>query len=74
MVPFHWSGNNALPVHSLLQNTLQLFITNSANIFLLEASPEYRGHYLEDQVELCKRILNMYRYLVMNVYMSQRTW
>ncbi|XP_037086533.1 ral GTPase-activating protein subunit alpha-1-like [Pollicipes pollicipes] len=61
-------------VRAGLQNTLQLFITNSANIFLLEPSPEYRGHYMEDQVELCKRILNMYRYLVMNVYMSQATW
>ncbi|XP_043246445.1 ral GTPase-activating protein subunit alpha-1-like [Amphibalanus amphitrite] len=68
------SGGPSASVRAGLQNTLQLFITNSANIFLLEASPEYRGHYLEDQVELCKRILNMYRYLVMNVYMSQRTW
>ncbi|RUS74693.1 hypothetical protein EGW08_017551 [Elysia chlorotica] len=54
-----------------LQKILQVFITNAANIFLLDADDE---SYLQDQVELCKRVLNIYRYVVMNVEMNQQTW
>jgi hypothetical protein len=43
-----------------LQNLLQLFVTNAANVFLLEVSPEY-PILLEEQVEMCKRVLNIYR-------------
>ena len=28
----------------------------------------------EEQVEMCKRVLNIYRYMVMNVKMEARTW
>ncbi len=43
-----------------MQNVLQLFVTNAANVFLLEVSPEY-PILLEEQVEMCKRVLNIYR-------------
>ena len=48
-------------------------MTNAANVFLLEVSPEY-PILLEEQVEMCKRVLNIYRYMVMNVKMEARTW
>ena len=60
-------------VRAGLQNVLQLFVTNAANVFLLEVSPEY-PILLEEQVEMCKRVLNIYRYMVMNVKMEGRTW
>merc|ERR1719471_2081818 len=60
-------------VRAGLQNVLQLFVTNAANVFLLEVSPEY-PILLEEQVEMCKRVLNIYRYMVMNVKMEARTW
>ena len=47
-------------VRAGLQNVLQLFVTNAANVFLLEVSPEY-PILLEEQVEMCKRVLNIYR-------------
>eukprot|EP00095_Tigriopus_kingsejongensis_P007384 maker-scaffold1916_size24942-snap-gene-0.4 protein:Tk07384 transcript:maker-scaffold1916_size24942-snap-gene-0.4-mRNA-1 annotation:"250 kda substrate of akt" len=62
-----------LAVRAGLQNVLQIFITNAANVFLLEISPEY-PILLEEQVEMCKRVLNIYRYMVMNVKMDARTW
>ncbi|GFO04867.1 ral GTPase-activating protein subunit alpha-1, partial [Plakobranchus ocellatus] len=54
-----------------LQRILQVFITNAANIFLLDADDDA---HLQDQVELCKRVLNIYRHVVMNVEMNQQTW
>ena len=62
-----------LAVRAGLQNVLQIFVTNAANVFLLEISPEY-PILLEEQVEMCKRVLNIYRYMVMNVKMDARTW
>ncbi len=44
-----------------LQNMLQVFVTNAANVFLLEVSAEY-PILLEEQVEMCKRVLNIYRW------------
>ena len=49
-----------LSVRAGLQNVLQIFVTNAANVFLLEVSSEY-PILLEEQVELCKRVLNIYR-------------
>ncbi|GFR74888.1 Ral GTPase-activating protein subunit alpha-1 [Elysia marginata] len=54
-----------------LQRILQVFITNAANIFLLDADDDA---HLQDQVELCKRVLNIYRHVVMYVEMNQQTW
>ena len=50
-----------LSVRAGLQNVLQIFVTNAANVFLLEVSPEY-PILLEEQVEMCKRVLNIYRW------------
>ncbi|XP_076041404.1 ral GTPase-activating protein subunit alpha-2 isoform X2 [Oratosquilla oratoria] len=56
-----------------LQNVLQVFVTSAANVFLLEVSPDY-PRLLDEQVELCKLVLNIYRYMVMNTRMEQKTW
>ena len=52
-----------LVVRAGLQNVLQIFVTNASNVFLLQVSSEY-PILLEEQVDLCKRVLNIYRYMV----------
>ncbi|XP_071163708.1 ral GTPase-activating protein subunit alpha-1-like isoform X35 [Mytilus edulis] len=54
-----------------VQKVLQIFITNAANVFLLQTED---SEMLVEQVDLCKKVLNIYRFLVMNVKMEQRTW
>lgn len=52
---------------------LRAFITNAANIFLMYVPPD-RPLLLEEQVDMCKRILNLYRFMVMKVDMDKETW
>ncbi|XP_038071739.1 ral GTPase-activating protein subunit alpha-1-like [Patiria miniata] len=61
-------------VEAGLQATIQVFITNSANVFLLEPVPNSQQQAIKDQVEICKRVLKLYRHVVMNVSMETRTW
>ena len=56
-------GAEQLIVRAGLQNVLQIFVTNASNVFLLQVSSEY-PILLEEQVDLCKRVLNIYRYMV----------
>lgn len=56
-----------------MQNMFQVFITNAANVFLLEVGPDEKT-YLDEQVELCKRVMNIYRYMVMKRHMEKATW
>ncbi|EEC20474.1 tuberin, putative, partial [Ixodes scapularis] len=56
-----------------VQNVYQVFITNAANVFLLEVATEERT-LLDEQVELCKRVMNIYRYMVMKQHMDKATW
>uniref|UniRef100_A0A8C8CZX5 Rap-GAP domain-containing protein n=1 Tax=Oncorhynchus tshawytscha TaxID=74940 RepID=A0A8C8CZX5_ONCTS len=51
----------------------QVFVTNSANVFLLEPANELKM-LLEEHVDMCKRVLNIYRSLVMHETMDQKTW
>ncbi|XP_062324670.1 ral GTPase-activating protein subunit alpha-1 isoform X2 [Osmerus eperlanus] len=60
-------------VHAGVQPTLQVFITNSSNVFLLEPANEVKI-LLEEHVDMCKRVLNIYRSLVMHETMDQKTW
>ncbi|XP_040285628.1 ral GTPase-activating protein subunit alpha-2 isoform X1 [Bufo bufo] len=55
------------------QATLQVFLTNSANVFLLEPCPEV-PMLLEEQVEACKSVLSIYRRMIMDLMMDKRTW
>lgn len=58
------------------QNVLQVFFSNSASVFLLFQIPKHEAAmaFLEEQVDICKRVLNIYRYAVMNTRMSSETW
>ncbi|GLH07913.1 Probable Rho GTPase-activating protein CG5521 [Gryllus bimaculatus] len=55
-----------LLVRAGLQNLLQVFISHAANVFMLEVSAEY-PLLLEEQVDTCKRVLNIYRYMLLLV-------
>ncbi|XP_073784323.1 ral GTPase-activating protein subunit alpha-1 isoform X3 [Danio rerio] len=67
------SSDSEYNVHAGVQATLQVFITNSSNVFLLEAANELKS-LLEEHVDMCKRVLNIYRSLVMHETMNQKTW
>ncbi|XP_048393632.1 ral GTPase-activating protein subunit alpha-1 isoform X6 [Stegostoma tigrinum] len=56
-----------------VQASLQVFITNSANILLLEPANEI-GVLLDEHVDMCKRVLNIYRYMVVHSTMNKKTW
>ncbi|KAG1693959.1 Ral GTPase-activating protein subunit alpha-1 [Nymphon striatum] len=72
---FYLTGNqDHLNVRAGLQNMLQVFITSAANVFLLEIKQDQPQELLDEQVDMCKRVLNIYRFMVMNVKMDQRTW
>ncbi|XP_056423617.1 ral GTPase-activating protein subunit alpha-2 isoform X2 [Hyla sarda] len=55
------------------QAALQVFLTNSANVFLLEPCPEVPT-LLEEQVEACKSVLSIYRRMIMDLVMDKKTW
>ncbi|XP_050708752.1 ral GTPase-activating protein subunit alpha-2-like isoform X3 [Eriocheir sinensis] len=65
--------NKDIHIRAGLQNVLQVFVTSVANVFLLEVSPDY-PRLLDEQVDVCKHVLNIYRYMVMNTRMEQKTW
>lgn len=50
---------------------LQVFVLNSSNAFLAKV---HNPTLLDEQVEMCKRIMNIYRYMVMKIYMNTSTW
>ncbi|CAH1392613.1 unnamed protein product [Nezara viridula] len=54
-------------------NVLQVFVTDAANVFLLDTGAEI-STLLDQQVDVCKRVLNIYRYMVMQTHMEARTW
>ncbi|XP_059812690.1 ral GTPase-activating protein subunit alpha-1 isoform X1 [Hypanus sabinus] len=60
-------------VYAGIQASLQVFITNSANILLLEPANEI-GALLDEHVDMCKRVLNIYRYMVVHTTMNKKTW
>ncbi|XP_017775856.1 PREDICTED: ral GTPase-activating protein subunit alpha-1 isoform X1 [Nicrophorus vespilloides] len=62
-----------LLVRAGLQNVLQLFMTHAANVFLLEVNTDV-PKLLEEQTDTCKRVLNIYRYMVMHTRMDNATW
>ncbi|XP_034267645.1 ral GTPase-activating protein subunit alpha-2 isoform X2 [Pantherophis guttatus] len=56
-----------------LQATLQVFLTNSANIFLLEPCNE-APELLKEQITSCRAVLSIYRRMIMEVSMNKKTW
>ncbi|XP_072617532.1 ral GTPase-activating protein subunit alpha-1 isoform X11 [Vulpes vulpes] len=55
------------------QAVLQVFIINSSNIFLLEPANDIKN-LLDEHTDMCKRILNIYRFMVVQVSMDKKTW
>uniref|UniRef100_A0A665VIC7 Ral GTPase activating protein, alpha subunit 2 (catalytic) n=1 Tax=Echeneis naucrates TaxID=173247 RepID=A0A665VIC7_ECHNA len=56
-----------------IQPTLQVFLTNSSNVFLLEPCQDV-PKLLENQVEVCKGVLSIYRHMIMDHTMNTQTW
>lgn len=52
---------------------LQVFLTNSSNVFLLEPCYDV-PKLLENQVEVCRAVLSIYRHMIMEQNMNRRTW
>ncbi|KFQ22904.1 Ral GTPase-activating protein subunit alpha-1, partial [Mesitornis unicolor] len=60
-------------VQAGVQSVLQVFIINSSNIFFLEPANEVKA-LLDEHTDMCKRILNIYRHMVVQVTMDKKTW
>uniref|UniRef100_A0A672JCK2 Rap-GAP domain-containing protein n=1 Tax=Salarias fasciatus TaxID=181472 RepID=A0A672JCK2_SALFA len=56
-----------------IQPTLQVFLTNSSNVFLLEPCQDV-PKLLDSQVEVCKGVLSIYRHMIMEHTMNTQTW
>ncbi|KAL2099141.1 hypothetical protein ACEWY4_005621 [Coilia grayii] len=56
-----------------VQPTLQVFLTNSANVFLLEPCHDV-PRLLDNQVEVCRAVLSIYRHMIMELSMNRQTW
>ncbi|KAK4823767.1 hypothetical protein QYF61_006222 [Mycteria americana] len=55
------------------QAALQVFLTNSANVFLLEPCIEVPA-LLKEQVDACKAVLSIFRRMIMELSMNKKTW
>ncbi|XP_075587715.1 ral GTPase-activating protein subunit alpha-1 isoform X1 [Dermatophagoides farinae] len=54
-------------------NMMNIFVMSSSNVFLLEV-PSEMVQILEKQVDVSKRVFNIYRYMVMKIEMEQSVW
>uniref|UniRef100_A0A8C3M0T7 Ral GTPase activating protein catalytic subunit alpha 2 n=1 Tax=Chrysolophus pictus TaxID=9089 RepID=A0A8C3M0T7_CHRPC len=66
----HYSDKN---VKAGAQAALQVFLTNSANVFLLEPCIEVPV-LLKEQVDACKAVLSIFRRMIMELSMNKKTW
>lgn len=55
------------------QAVLQVFLTNAANVFLLEPCAEV-PILLKEQVDACKAVLIIFRRMIMELTMNKKTW
>ncbi|XP_004584821.2 ral GTPase-activating protein subunit alpha-1 isoform X6 [Ochotona princeps] len=83
----NWANNGSYPdalpnapeeateenIRAGTQAVLQVFIINSSNIFLLEPANDIKN-LLDEHTDMCKRILNIYRHMVVQVSMDKKTW
>ena len=70
---FPRNENDPKEIRVGLSRVIRSFVSNSANIFVLEV-PVDKPLVLEEQVEMCKRVLNIYRFMVMKLDMDKETW
>lgn len=52
---------------------MKVFLTNSSNVFLLEPCQDV-PKLLDNQVEVCKGVLSIYRHMIMEHTMNTQTW
>uniref|UniRef100_A0A673C0Y9 Rap-GAP domain-containing protein n=1 Tax=Sphaeramia orbicularis TaxID=375764 RepID=A0A673C0Y9_9TELE len=52
---------------------VNVFLTNSSNVFLLEPCQDV-PKLLDNQVEVCKGVLSIYRHMIMEHTMNTQTW
>jgi hypothetical protein len=74
----------AQSIRAGMQNVLQVFVTNAVNVFMVSTShlnmylpsksKEDATTPLDEQTEICKRVLNIYRTMVMKTKMESKTW
>jgi hypothetical protein len=64
-------GRNTKLGYTSFNDLLQIFVLNSSNAFLTKVQ---NPTMLDEQFEMCKRIMNIYRYMVMKIYMNTPTW
>ncbi|XP_058130699.1 probable Rho GTPase-activating protein CG5521 isoform X3 [Anopheles coustani] len=76
---------NAGSIRAGLQNVLQVFVTNAVNVFMVNTA-HLNLHFqsktnadgfatpLDEQTDICKRVLNIYRTMVMKTRMEPKTW
>lgn len=67
------NGDPYLLPESNLYRCLQVFLTNSSNVFLLEPCHDVHK-LLENQVEVCRAVLSIYRHIIMEHNMNRQTW
>jgi hypothetical protein len=73
-----------LSIRAGMQNVLQVFVTNAVNVFMISTShlnmyvssksKDESTTPLDEQTEICKRVLNIYRTMVMKTKMESKTW
>ncbi|XP_059614307.1 probable Rho GTPase-activating protein CG5521 [Phlebotomus argentipes] len=73
-----------LIIRAGLQNVLQVFVTHASNVFMIHTeqlniifqskSRDITTTALDEQTDICKRVLNIYRTMVMNTRMDGRSW
>lgn len=51
----------------------KVFLTNAANVFLLEPCVEVPV-LLKEQVDACKAVLIIFRHMIMELTMNKKTW
>lgn len=67
------NANSLTEIRVGTSNLLRIFVTIASNVFLLEL-PSSKIILLEEQVDISKRVLNIYRFMVMNIDMDKATW
>ncbi len=72
-----------LLIRAGMQNVLQVFVTNAVNVFMVQTShltnrfsskSKEETTPLDEQTDICKRVLNIYRTMVMKTRMEKGTW
>lgn len=64
-------SNHRAPINTAFG--FQVFLTNSANVFLLEPCQDV-PKLMENQLEVCKGVLSVYRHIIMEQNMNRQTW